>query len=829
MAKRRKQYNTSSVSAPPTQGPQVSVSASNGRDHNRDLFPNAVGLASLAGLSLHGHGHHGDIHSSLLERTRLARRHGLSYDDDRDLYLACGYPEELTTADYRSSYERGDIAARIVEALPKATWPGGITVRQTEDVTVETEFEVATRLLFKRLGLLSRTLRADILAGLGRYSILFIGAPGNVKDPLESVQADDLLYVSPLGENRATIKTLVEDTQDPRFGLPLVYTLNLSKLKPHEEVHASRVIHVADGLLDDELFGRPTLKRVFNRLQDLDKLIGGGAEAAWQRMNPGGQIDIDPEAELSADDEKQMTLELDEWQHNIRRWIRTQGTKITPMVAAVTTFSGNVDTVIDVIAAAIETPKCILMGSERGELASSQDEKNWTKRVLERWLKFGEPLVRQAVDKFIELGALPEPGEEGYEVVRPPSDELEEEARSAVAVGYARANESQERSGASPILSSSEIRDRVFGLEPLEETRPQEGTDTSDTSDLSRLEGDLHRCNGDIVDTPHPSIEWQTIHQVSDDHRNMFELVMGALWTLEQTELAGREDALVTAIEAVDESQVIAALDLPDDERDAQLDTLLTVPLTLVGIAIDAADELSMDGVTFQYTDTATDAGERTAQTVVSRGSFVGLTELKRGGAASKPRRLEHLDLEFNSTNPRAVTWAQLQSSTLITEVSQLTKAGMRDVIANGIATGVAPRPNVRNVIELVGLRSDQLRTLRAFELDGATPAQVSRRAATMLRQRGLLIARTETMNASRFGQQELWLQARDDGLLPSNIKRKWLATPDGRTRPDHVAMRSHKLVGLDEPFTLPSGRTLMNPDEPNCRCGVGLVEVDVN
>ena len=46
-------------------------------------------------------------------------------------------------------------------------------------------------------------------------------------------------------------------------------------------VHASRVIHVAEDILDDEVYGIPRLEPLYNYLDDLLKVVGGSAEMFW--------------------------------------------------------------------------------------------------------------------------------------------------------------------------------------------------------------------------------------------------------------------------------------------------------------------------------------------------------------------------------------------------------------------------------------------------------------------------------------------------------------------------------------------------------------------
>ena len=90
-----------------------------------------------------------------------------------------------------------------------------------------------------------------------------------------------------------------------------------------------------------------------------------------------------------------------------------------------------------------------------------------------------------------------------------------------------------------------------------------------------------------------------------------------------------------------------------------------------------------------------------------------------------------------------------------------------------------------------------------------------------LLNARALLIARTESTHSANRGQGELWLQARDNGDLPTNQQRVWIATDDDDVRETHWDANG-QVVGLEEPFEV-GGRFYMYPSEPNCRCAVGL------
>jgi hypothetical protein len=79
--------------------------------------------------------------------------------------------------------------------------------------------------------------------------------------------------------------------------------------------------------------------------------------------------------------------------------------------------SGLFGIIISLIAAARGIPQRILIGSERGELASSQDMRNWSNVVMSRRTKFAEPyIVRPFANRLIKWGALPRPKTGKYSI-----------------------------------------------------------------------------------------------------------------------------------------------------------------------------------------------------------------------------------------------------------------------------------------------------------------------------------------------------------------------------------------------------------------------------
>ena len=411
------------------------------------------------------------LSSVLLSRAKFARVAGQTFEGKRDLYTELGYKWELTSKDYRQRYERDGVAAAVIEAYPKATWKGHVELIDDEDPTVKTKFEDAWKRFDKRLHFWSILRRADIASGIGRYAVILIGAPGEMSQPLEKLGSlDEVAYLTVFAEDDAAITLWDEDVESERFGQPVTYGLNRAvpdsrRSATERNVHWTRVVHLADNVLDDRVYGMPRLERVWNRLDDLDKLTGGGAESYWLQARPGYQMDVDPSLKLEKGNVEDMEDQITEYEHRLRRWLQTVGVKINPLTATPTSFRNDVDAIISQISAATGIPKRILMGSEAGRLASDQDRQNWFDRVDDRRQNYAESfIVRTFVDKLIELGAE-QPIDDEYSIRWSELESTNEKTRIENVGTLADANSKMN----GKLILADEIRERFLDLPPFED------------------------------------------------------------------------------------------------------------------------------------------------------------------------------------------------------------------------------------------------------------------------------------------------------------------------------------------------------------------------
>ena len=194
-------------------------------------------------------------------------------------------------------------------------------------------------------------------------------------------------------------------------------------------------------------------------------------------------------------------------------------------------------------------------------------------------------------------------------------------------------------------------------------------------------------------------------------------------------------------------------------------------------------------------------------------------------------------DLVFDLINPKSVQFLQNYRFQLIGENGSLasaTEQGVRQVVMDAFERGGSPYQQAKQIRNMIGLTPrDQEAVFNLERLlieEGVTGDQLQRRidlyTKRLLKARAENIARTETIRAANAGQDALWEQAVDDGLIDKEKqKRVWILTPDDRLCPicRQVPGMNPDGVKVGEPFQTPSGPRMSPPLHPRCRCATGL------
>lgn len=370
---------------------------------------------------------------------------GKQYGGDRDLYDVLGYPTDPSIETYRARYERGDIAERIIRMPAEDTWrhePDVTDKDEQDDTAFQTSFEE----LVQKTSPFQYIRRTDVIAGIGEYGVLLIGTreegdDTDLSDPLEPGSLDgpdDIAFYQPFAQDSIDDwnlgKEIGRDPTHERYNKPEIYELDFSTLdeseKDIERVHHTRLIHFPAGPRDEsELKATPRLQAILNRLIDLDKVVGSSAEMFWSGADRKFQFDIKsdnakdiPDTELGKMDDQVQKLV-----HEMQQHIKTFNTDIEVIGGDDPDPTGIIDSVIKFISGSTGIPGRKLTGSERGELASSQDQANWYGQIQNRQNTFAAPVIlRPFIDRMIDLGVLDEPNNGTYDIEWPNLFELTE-------------------------------------------------------------------------------------------------------------------------------------------------------------------------------------------------------------------------------------------------------------------------------------------------------------------------------------------------------------------------------------------------------------------
>lgn len=388
--------------------------------------------------------------SQLLSRSMLGSRLGVQFDGARDLYETFGYKRFPDVQDYQNMYDRHGLGHRIINKFADSTWnrtPVLIDGEQRSDTLDKgaTSFLKEWVALAKRLGVTQIMRQADIMSQIGRYAVVFLGTSGtDYTQP--SKKGGGLFFLSAYGEAVTTIEGLIQDVKNEKFGMPDRYTIQFNYqdeglvMPGGTSIHHTRVIHIAEDKLGSRIYGTPRLQAPINRLWDLEKTTGGGAEAAWLAVW-GGMLftategmDLPDEGSAEA---RSMDEQMNKFFHRMQRYAVLKGVEAQNLGSQTVDIDKIYTTLKTDLAGTVGIPQRILFGSERGELASSQDMQEWNSLIETRRTNHAEPEVLYPfVDWCISMGVLPPPksGEYKCEWYPPYSMTMMEKAQYANAL-----------------------------------------------------------------------------------------------------------------------------------------------------------------------------------------------------------------------------------------------------------------------------------------------------------------------------------------------------------------------------------------------------------
>lgn len=310
------------------------------------------------------------------------------------------------------------------------------------------------------------------------------GVPSKVPDaPNAPKTPRRLTFLRSFDESLIQITQIEQDRNNVRYGLPTMYSVTVSD--PNNlagtvasglptgtvDVHWTRVIHLAEGLLSSEIFAIPPQQQVWNRLYDLQKLYGGSAEMYWRGAFPGLSFETHPNIEgLEVDPDKAgadgstMRTQVFDYMNTLQRYLMLTGMTTKSLAPQVSDPSAQIDVQLTAICIKLRVPKRKFMGSERGELASSQDDGDWNDTVREYQDGYVTPrIIVPFVDRLIQLGVLPPPV--GFSVAWPDLDSLAAGEKADIMVKMVDAIVKYVQGGGDQLFDPLDFLTRVMGFD----------------------------------------------------------------------------------------------------------------------------------------------------------------------------------------------------------------------------------------------------------------------------------------------------------------------------------------------------------------------------
>ncbi len=238
-----------------------------------------------------------------------------------------------------------------------------------------------------------------------------------------------LLYLRAYPEYLAQIVRWESNPTSPRYGMPVMYLLTLNDPsqvtqysgvgmdKTSMYVHWTRVQHVAEADEScNEALAVPRLQTTFDDVYNALKIKSADGEGFWKNAfsilsvetnpNLGGDVDIDETATKRT---------IENLTNSLQRSFLGKGLTLKSVAPTISDPTPHLDMCIRLICIAKGWPKRKFEGSERGELASSQDETDFIRKMENRQQYYLSPrLISVFFSSMVSYGVITEPEEGGF-------------------------------------------------------------------------------------------------------------------------------------------------------------------------------------------------------------------------------------------------------------------------------------------------------------------------------------------------------------------------------------------------------------------------------
>lgn len=366
---------------------------------------------------------------------------GVTHGGARDMYEVFGYPNQLTWEDFFAIYRRHGIATRLTRGVARSCWRDIPGIEVDEQPVLEEELKIlARKKMFRNLE------QADTLNRIGRFSVLYVGVNDGMdpREPLGVVRSREALkgvFFQPYSEDGTEVNLYEADPANPRFGQPVLYSLTVRALDQEKlrsdttsrVVHWTRIVHIAEDALDNDLEGLSALEPVFNFIIDLMKTQGGSSEAYWR--NARRILAFNAKEGFGNATEKQLEqlrTDIEEFTNGWRDGLRLGGVEVTQLQATHADPKEAVLACFKLISGSTGIPMRILTGEGGGQTTGNEDKAAYNQLIKDRQEMMCSDWLLRTLEILGNAGLI-EPLPLNAEIIWPVSESLNEVEKSEAA------------------------------------------------------------------------------------------------------------------------------------------------------------------------------------------------------------------------------------------------------------------------------------------------------------------------------------------------------------------------------------------------------------
>lgn len=336
-----------------------------------------------------------------------------------------GWPTHVGFNQFYKMYRRNGMAKAAVSKTVTKTWEDN-PVLTNDDSNGQNSVEKAIAKRFRKLRVWQKLAEADRRALVGGYSALILRfADGRTFDqPVGDVAGPaGLAGVIVAWAPQLQVTGWDQDTLSETYGEPTEYTFNetaviedsanaLPKTRSFT-VHPDRVLIWSS---DGTVHAPSLLEAGYNDLLDMEKIKGAGGEGFWKNAKAAPVLEVDKDASLremanmmGVEEEgmlEAMNEQVESYSKGFDNLLMLQGIQSKPMNVQLSIPESYFMVAAMSYSASVEVPMKILVGSQDGERASTEDAKEWSQTMNARRSDKIFPLLDELVDRLTQFRVL---------------------------------------------------------------------------------------------------------------------------------------------------------------------------------------------------------------------------------------------------------------------------------------------------------------------------------------------------------------------------------------------------------------------------------------